>query len=188
MKKLLFIPISLLLFMTVEAQKVVSGADRSFKESLNKYTTFGWSENINEIPSDAVFVGPSGVYIFNNESTKAKIKEAIHFELNAKGYKETETNPDILVLFRITEQKGDLETFKGYEEVAGVKVRTNDDKVKVDIQPGTLLINLLDRNTGKVAWQGYASGILNADMINDNVKVREAVAAIFKDFKFHVKN
>jgi hypothetical protein len=52
------------------------------------------------------------------------------------------------------------------------------------IDPGTLIINLLDAKSGVVAWQGYASGILKPDMINDATKVREAVSSIFSQFNF----
>ena len=187
MKKLLFLFMCMAISMASKAQKVKVGADNSFKESLNKYTTFGWSADIDRISSDAIFLAPGGVYIFNNESTRSKIKEAINFELNAKGYTETEANPQVLVLFEVTEQPGKLVTFNGYDMIDGEKMRTAEDKEKVNIKAGTLLINLVDAKSGLVAWQGYASGILNPDMINDNVKVREAVAAIFHDFKFHAK-
>lgn len=187
MKKLLFMIVCIAFSFASNAQKVKVGADNSFTESLNNFTTFGWSQDIDKIPSDAIFVAPGGVYIFNNESTRAKIKEAIKFELNAKGYTEAEAGAQVLVLFQVTEQAGKLITFNGYDMVDGEKVRTAEDKETVDIKAGTLLINLVDEKSGLVAWQGYASGILNPDMINDNVKVREAVAAIFHDFKFHAK-
>ena len=187
MKKLLFLMIFSTFFMSSQAQNVKVGADNSFKESLDNYSTFGWSAEINNIPSDAIFVAPGGVYVFNNESTKAKIKEAIQFELNAKGYTESATDPQILVLFEITENPGKLVTFNGYDVVDGEKMRMDKDRERIDIAAGTLLINLVDTKTGLVAWQGYASGILNPDMINDNVKVRQAVASIFNNFKFKAK-
>ena len=187
-KYLFFIVVCLAFTMSSYAQRVQVGADNSFTESLNKYTTFGWSDNIDKIPSNAIFIGPDNVYIFNNESTRSELKKAINFELNSKGYTQTEENPQVLVLFQVTEQPGKLVTFNGYEVVDGERVRSAEDKEKVDIKAGTLLINLVDAKSGLVAWQGYASGILNPDMINDNVKIREAVASIFNDFKFHSKN
>lgn len=188
-KKLLFITICLASFSCSRAQGVEVGADKSFNESLNNYNTFGWFTDISQIPEGAVFVGPNGVYIFNTESTRSKIKDAIRFELNAKGYKETENKPGILVDFEITEQAGTLLTFNGYTRIdnGSDSIRTPQNKETVKIKPGTLLINLLDAKSGKVAWQGYASGILNPDMINNNVKVSEAVSGIFKEFKFHAK-
>jgi hypothetical protein len=67
-------------------------------------------------------------------------------------------------------------------------VRTPQNTETVDIDAGTLIINLLDAKSGVVAWQGYASGILKPDMINDNTKVREAVASIFQKFDFTAKH
>lgn len=187
MKKLLFIMMCVAFSMSSQAQKIQSGADHSFKQSLNNYTTFGWSADIEKIPSDAIFIAPGDVYVFNNESTRAKIKEAILFELNAKGYTESETDPQMLVLFEVTEKPGKLVTFNGYDIIDGEKVRTSEDEEKIDIAAGTLLINLVDAKSGLVAWQGYSSGILKPDMVNDNVKVREAVASIFNEFKFQAK-
>lgn len=187
MKKLLFIMTCVVFSMSLQAQDIKSGADNSFKESLDNYNTFGWSAEIEKIPTDKIFIAPGNVYIFNNESTRAKIKEAIEYELNAKGYTKSETDPQIIVLFQITEQPGKLVTYNGYEIIDGEKVRTSEDKEKIDIAAGTLLINLVDAKSGLVAWQGYASGILKPDMVNDDVKVREAVASIFNEFKFHAK-
>lgn len=188
MKKILFfIALSVAFIIPSYAQRVQVGADNSFTESLNKYNTFGWSDNIDKIPSNAIFISPDGLYIYNNETTRAEIKKAINFELNSKGYTQRDVNPQVLVLFQMTEQPGKLITFNGYEIVDGEKVRTAADEKKIDIKPGTLLINLVDTKSGLVAWQGYASGILNPDMINDNVKIREAVASVFNEFKFHAK-
>jgi hypothetical protein len=66
-------------------------------------------------------------------------------------------------------------------------VRTADNVQNTSIDAGTLLINILDAKSGKVAWQGYASGILKPGMVNDETKVREAVSSIFKQFNFKAK-
>jgi hypothetical protein len=89
----------------------------------------------------------------------------------------------------VTERPGKLKTFNGYEMIDNGldSVRTPQDTQTVDIDAGTLIINLLDAKSGVVAWQGYASGILKPDMINDNTKVREAVASIFQKFDFKAK-
>lgn len=189
MKKLLLFAAVLLSGICVNAQQVKVGADRSLKVSLNGYKTFGWSSDINTIPNDAIFIAPGGIYVFNNESTREKIKKAIKFELNSKGFTESETNPDILVVFRVNEQPGVLHTFKGYEVYNGGldTTRTSKNEETVRIKSGTLMINVVDAKSDKVAWQGYASGILNPDMINNDVKVREAVSDIFKKFNFHAK-
>ena len=186
MKKLLLFVLASVFCIYANAQEVRVGADKSFKESVNGLKTFAWSSEINKIPKATIFLTPNGVYVFNNESTREKIKKAIKFELNAKGFKETETKPDMIVVFRVSEQPGILHTFNGYEyyDEGMDSTRELQNKETVKIKPGTLLINIVDAKSSKVAWQGYASGILKPDMINNDVKVREAVASIFKKFKF----
>lgn len=189
MKKTVLLAACLCFYIFSQAQVQV-GADKSFTKSLSDYSTYGWSTQIAHIPSDQIFVAPNGVLVFNNESVWSKIKNAIAFELSAKGFKHTQSNPQILVLFRVTEQPGKLRTFNGYEMIDNGldSVRTPQDTQTVDIDAGTLIINLLDAKSGVVAWQGYASGILKPDMINDNTKVREAVASIFQKFDFKAKH
>ena len=185
MKKTIVFLACSLFYLASQAQVQV-GADNSFKTSLNEFSTYGWSSAINKIPSSKIFVGPNGVLVFNNNSLREKIKNAVAFELSAKGYKKDETKPGILVMFRVTEQPGTLTTYNGYQTIDGFdKVRTPQNVEHTKIDPGTLMITLVDAKSDKVAWQGYASGILKPDMINDNMKVREAVSDIFQ--KFHVK-
>lgn len=189
MKKLLVVLFISMSFFYCNAQDVVVGADNSFTHSLNDYSTYAWSKSIDQIPTDKIYISPSGVYIFNNESVRLKIKNAIAFELSAKGYTRVENNPDILVLFTVTEQKGSLKTYHGYQMVDNGldSVRTPENVATTPIDAGTLIINLVDAKSGVVAWQGYASGILKPDMINDESKVRQAVAQIFKKFPYHGK-
>ena len=189
MKKLFLFAIGFASFSFANAQQVKVGADKSFKASVNGFKTFEWSSEIDQIPKASIFLTPNGVYVFNNESTREKIKQAIKYELNAKGFKETETSPDMLVVFRVSEQPGILHTFNGYEKYdEGMdSTREPENKETVKIKAGTLLINIVEAKSGMVAWQGYASGILNPDMINNDVKVREAVSDIFKKFKFRAK-
>ena len=188
MKKTFLILASCLFYFGSQAQVKV-GADKSFTKSLNDYSTYAWSKNIDQIPSDKIYIAPNGVYIFNNESVRSKIKAAIEYELSAKGYKKVDNNPDILVLFTVNEQPGKLRTYNGYQMIDNGldSVRTPSDVETTPIDAGTLIINLLDAQSGVVAWQGYASGILKPDMINDETKVREAVSSIFDQFKFTAK-
>ncbi len=190
MKKLLLFAISFACYILADAQQVKVGADKSFRASINDFKTFGWSSDINQIPNGSIYVAPNGVFVFNNETTREKIKKAIKFELNAKGFKETHTNPDMVVVFRVSEQPGTLHTFNGYEKYdEGLdSTRTPQNKETVKIKAGTLLINIVDAKSSMVAWQGYASGILKPGMINNDVKVREAVASIFRKFKFRARS
>ena len=76
MKKTMMFLVCSLFYMASHAQVKV-GADRSFKRSLNDYNTYGWSSNIEKIPSSKIFIGPNGVLVFNNESLREKIKNQL---------------------------------------------------------------------------------------------------------------
>ena len=94
----------------------------------------------------------------------------------------------MIVIFSITEQPGALLTKNGFQTfLGGDENGTSTAMHPTKIDAGTLLINVLDAKSDKVAWQGYASGILKRGMINDKMKVREAVSSIFKKFHFKVK-
>lgn len=186
MKRLLLVLLLISGSYFVKAQQVEVGADKSFSANISDYKTFAWSSDIDKIPSDKIFVGPNGVLIFNNESAREKIKEAIQYELTSRGYKMQSGNADMLVTFMVLEQPGTLRTYNGYKMLYNGldSTRTPENVEKVSVDAGTLLINIIDGKSGKVAWQGYASGILKPDMINDQTKVREAVRRIFDQFHF----
>lgn len=189
MKNAFLFFLSFIFCYCARSQNVVIGADNSFKTSLNDYSTYAWSQNIGQIPSGAIYVSPSGVYIFNNESVRSRIKGAIQYELGARGYKLEENNPDLLVLFTVTERPGNLRTYNGYQMVdnGADSTRTSQDATTTHIEAGTLIVNIIDAKSGAVAWQGFASGILKPEMVNDESQVRQAVASIFNRFNFRAK-
>lgn len=174
----------LLFTMASSAQDV--GTDRELKSNIKAYETFTWSQDIDQIPKDMVFVGPNGVLVFNNESTRSKIKEAIQYELTARGYKMVQSNPDFVVKFVVLEQPAELVTYNGYSLLgAGMDtVRTEENVDQTRVEAGTVLINFIDFKTSRQVWRGYASGALHPKMINSNADVRSAISAIFDNYQF----
>ena len=168
----------------VKAQNV--GADRDLQSNLPNFKTYAWVKNIDQIPTDKIFVGPNGVLVFNNESARSKIKEAIQYELDARGYKMDNTNPDFYVNFMVLEQPTELTTFNGYQTINGGldTVRTPENVQKTPVKAGTVLIDFIDAKTSKQVWQGFASGILNADIINNRSDVRAAISSIFSKYNY----
>lgn len=169
---------------TLNAQTV--GSDIKLGEPIKKFKTYAWASEINQIPSDKVFIGPNGVFVFNNETSKSKIKNSIQYELAARGFKMDATKPDMLINFIVFEQEGQLRTYNGYQTVMGGldSVRTEDNIEMVTVKPGTLFITIIGNKNEGVVWQGYASGILSAESVKDDAKVKAAVAAIFNEFGY----
>ena len=194
MKQTLLIIFGLLFFMVFEqscstARKTpVVGKNSDLSADFSNIKTYSWTSGIDNIPNDKIFIGPNNVYIFNNESGRKMIKDAMQFELDARGYKLDATNPDMLVSFSVTEQPGQLRNANGYVTLSsGEKVRTEDNITFTDVKPGTLIIDFMDAKTKNVIWQGFASGILHADEMSNETKVREAVSSVFSQFKHNNK-
>lgn len=188
MKKLFFLTAALfLLYFPVSAQDV--GADQKLNAGIKNYETFGWISSIDKIPQDQLFIGDNGVVVFNNATTRSKIKDAIMYELVSKGYKFKYDHPDMLVNFYITEQPGQLTVYNGYElyNSGFDTTRTPENVEKIDVKPGTLLITLIDRKSGEMVWRGYANDALNADMANSTPKVMQTVASIFQKYNYTAK-
>ncbi|WP_018617111.1 DUF4136 domain-containing protein [Segetibacter koreensis] len=190
MKKIIFsiVPfLFFLLFQTGCTSKMTPTVAKNADLSTNykNIKTYSWTSDIDNIPNDQLFIGMNGIYIFNNESARKMIKDAIQYELDSRGYKKVKgDNGDMKVSFSVLEREGRLKTTNGYVTLSsGEKVRTDDNVSYTDVKPGTLIINLIDSKQKVQIWQGFASGILQPDNLRDQSKVRQAVSSIFSKFQ-----
>lgn len=186
MKKLFFLSVICFVFSMCTTSKKTVGTDKALAADIKSYMTYDWVKNIDQIPKDKVFVSPNGVLVFNNESTRSNIKEAIRYELDTKGYEMSNENPDFYVSFIVLEQPGELTTYNGFQTVySGLEeVRTQENIRKTPVKAGTVLINFIDADTNEQVWQGFASGILKPEMVYDQSKVRTAISSIFSKYNF----
>jgi hypothetical protein len=142
-----------------------------------KYKTFGWASQVsNELEA--------GVYFLNDLVLKAQVRDAVKSELLGLGYEMNADQPDLLVNFRVFDQPV---TIKGAEDY-GDNYWGNDNYSGIsnesyDVEAGTLLVSLADRESGRVVWQGFASGLIdNNQFIKDEGKIHEAVDMIFAEY------
>lgn len=192
MKKIFFmmsgvLVFSMILFACTSAKAPTVGKNADLSADFKNINSYSWSRAIDNIPKDQLFIGPNGVLIFNNESGRKMIKDAIQYELDTRGYKmNAGEGGEMIVSYLVLEQPGSLRTTNGYVTVSsGEKVRTEDNVSYTDVKPGTLIVNFIDAKTSKQIWQGFASGILRADQMRDESKVRQAVSKIFSEFKYN---
>ena len=177
---------AVILFACASSKDPVVAKNADLNADFKSIKTYAWVTNIDEIPGDRFFIGPNGVYVFNNVSARKMIKDAVQYELDSKGYKMDANSPDMLVSFSVLEQSGALRTTEGYVTLlSGEKVRTEDNVSSTDVKPGTLIINFLDAKNNKQIWQGFASGILKAGQLKDESKVRHAVSRIMSEFNYN---
>lgn len=137
------------------------------------------------------------VYSYNvivpssNPSVNTTIQASIASELEGRGYTKSDEGSDLLVAYKILERPGRL---KGYinddpKTVGAKEVRQPSDTTSHRIEPGTLIISLLDSKTEEVVWQGFASGLYKENaLVTDQQQLKSAVNLIFEKFKYRADN
>ena len=51
------------------------------------------------------------------------------------------------------------------------------------------MIHIVDRNTGKLIWQGYASGLMDGEVFGKDInKITEAVSMVFDTYHQRADN
>lgn len=167
------------------AQNITVQANRNMDTDFDEYKTFHWASHVDSELQEGT------LYFLNDLALKQDIREAVEYELEARGYKQDETNPDMVVNFRVFEEPT---TLKGYESYGtgywtGEQIREPDELQTYEVEAGTLLISLLDRESGEIIWQGFASGLIEEDtFVKDETQIKEAVNLIFEEYGFEARD
>jgi hypothetical protein len=142
--------------------------------------------NSSDEASDTYIYSYSVIIPASDSSVNTTIKKSIAAELEGRGYRKDDANPDLLVTYKVLERNGKL---KGYtsdspDEVNGKEVHQPSDTTTFALQPGTLLVNVIDKKKSQVLWDGFASGLIKDNTFTaDPIKLKEAVHLIFTQFK-----
>jgi len=162
----------------LSAQEIVVRSVERPDNDFDRYKTYTWASQVDETLD-------AGNYFLNDLVLKADIRDAVKGELEGRGYKNEPESPDLLVNFRVFNE---AVTLKGYESYGAsywgdVEFRTPADTTTHRVEPGTLIISMIDKKNGSIVWQGFASGLINNnEFIKEEGKVREAVHLIFEEY------
>lgn len=116
---------------------------------------------------------------------KADIRDAVEHEMQGLGYRMQPQSPDLIVNFRVFDNSTRIKGYEGYGQGywGNEEYLQATDTTSYVVEPGTLLVSLVDRKNGTMVWQGFASGLINNKaFIKDETKVRTAVHMIFEEF------
>ncbi|MDW7693360.1 DUF4136 domain-containing protein [Flammeovirgaceae bacterium SG7u.111] len=186
MKKIALIITSMLLAIGLtNAQDYTVASDRLPEHDFSEYKTFDWASGAK--------IKENSFYTLNDYILKNSIMDAIKGEMEGLGYEQSTTSPDLLINFLVFEKPT---KFRGYGKVVetndtyyeywssfGSDMKLNGVK-EYDLAEGTLLIHMIDKKTGAMVWQGYASGIMDNDVFDrDKERIKEAVELVFE--KYH---
>ena len=161
-------------------------ADYDRAADFAKYRTFG-------------FVSQAGTDSEFKSLATQMLQGAATRELEARGYRRNDQNPDLLVNFKgKLEEKTDIESTPapyhgpgwGYggwygspygwgSPIGGTQVTTRRYNV------GTLVVDVVDRERRQAVFQGAIEGVVTKDMMkNKQAAIDQAVAHIFAKYPF----
>lgn len=160
------------------------GSDQKIDNDIADFQTYNWVSDAGEMPSTQILMGSRSAIIFHQESTRTRLKEGIETQLDAKGFTKDSTNPDMLVNYTLLEEADQLRTYTREGQSYLMEGPVERDVQMVDVEPGTVLINFINAETGVQVWQGFASGALEESDVKDKEILQSKIEAIFKRFDF----
>jgi hypothetical protein len=109
-----------------------------------------------------------------------RIKDSIGSELRAKGFEKAESGPDLLVLYF---GGGGLREDASATEMGYVS--WNQESIeKQSFKKGTLIVDVIDSETMRLVWRGYAEKAFDRNPDNDQLEraIEEVISKMFEDF------
>jgi hypothetical protein len=174
----------------VAEEMIIRDTEKSSAKKSKNTGKKSSTTNLNRVNDDnypVVVYSYSIVLPASDSILDTAITGSIEDEFEGRGYRLNQASPDLLVAYKIFDKSTRI---KGYSDVpkkltSNEEVREPQDTTSYRVQPGTLMITLVDTKTGQSVWEGFASGIsMNNDVITDQVKVKEAINLIFSKYEF----
>lgn len=156
---------------------------------FTKYKTFAWVEKKGMDNNDRK----------NNDLAERKVRDAVSKELETTaGWRESKNNPDVLLSYDVlveksTKQQSDpvysnpfARTFynpysRRFYRVYYPSRFVGYDNYDVNTREGTVTISMIDANTEKTVWQGWATNEVNSSNMTSK-EIQTSVRAIFRKF------
>lgn len=157
---------------------------------FSRYKTFAWIDKDGAGKKDRNK---------NNDLVEQKMRQAVTTELQkTSGWKETKNNPDILLSYDVLVERGNrtesdpvysrpfTRTFynpynRRFINVYYPSQFVGYDSYNVQTKEGTVTISMIDANTDKTVWQGWATEELDSRQISSR-EIQSTVKAIFRKF------
>lgn len=155
----------------------VVNADANTDAEFGKYKSYTFASQVDNQLDE-------GLYFLNDLAAKAMIRDAVQHELGSRGYDKSQ-GADMVVNFRVFDKPTEIVGFTGlgddyWGDLSAVEP---DNRRTFNVEAGTLMVHLVDKETGKLIWQGFASGIMEGDaIVKDKTKIQQAVSSIFDQF------
>ncbi|HET8859585.1 DUF4136 domain-containing protein [Marivirga sp.] len=114
--------------------------------------------------------------IFPSLGVINEVEDAITHELIAAGYKHEKSGADMVVIFSIYSKDGKISGDFNNDDYSSIE--------KYDVSKGTLLISIIDRESGATVWSGYNDGALEGVSSLEENKLITSVTEIMNNLRF----
>lgn len=153
--------------------------DYDVESNFSAYRTYSWIPmTINEGATSATAAAQS------NTLLDSRIRSAVNTNMATKGFTVDEQNPDILVVYHTGMQNKVEVTDYGYTYAGSYWGWAGNNVDVYSYTEGTLLVDLVDAKTKKLAWRGSASGVIepgnSPEKITENIN--NVVRQIFANY------
>lgn len=189
MKRVILSLFILLSVVTISSCGLQAHIQQSPGADLGSYKTFSW------LPHAADSTGKKQYTNFED----AFLRETISEQLEKKGLREAKNNADILIDYDVQVENEQstrsqpvyTQPFIGYrynrflgiiQQVYYPSRYLGTDHYQVPYKSGTITVNIVDKKTNAVTWQGWAETEVDKKQMNSE-EMSTIVKAIFKKFK-----
>jgi hypothetical protein len=125
-------------------------------------------------------------FYLNDQSLKTNIQRAIGASINELGYQYKEHDPQIVIKYQVLNAPARLKGSKTFSKNAAA---TDTISAEYNVDPGTLVISFMDAASGKMLWQGFASGLIDGQAPRKNTAlVNEAVRLVMQEYASLLSN
>ena len=156
---------------------------------FSKYKTYAWVEKTEQKEEKKAR---------RSELAEANIRNSVNQQLQKHGWREVNSNPDVMVNYELLVEKNQKElkdpvysqsyTRSYYNRYTG---RMNTfyypsqfmgyDSYATTVKEGTVTITMVDNRTDKTVWQGWTTSELNSNRITGK-EIDQNVKTIFRKF------
>lgn len=170
---------------SIDPSQVQVESNEKLNTDFSEYKTFGWTTQVSSEED-------SGSHFMQDTELKSNLKETVKAELEGLGYTLDENNPDLLVNFKVFNEAVTLQGYSSdsygpnyWGSSEAEQVRSIEDTTSYDVEPGTILLSMMDPEQGEIVWQGFASGLVDQSTHSfnkDNNAVAVAVELLFEEY------
>lgn len=164
--------------------------ERDETTDFSRFKTFAWIDRDGKDKSDKNR---------NNDLMEQKVRTAVSKELErSAGWREVKNNPDVLLSYDVLVERGVRQQSEAVYSQPFSRVYYNPyrrryfnvfypsrfmgyDNYNVPTREGTITITMIDADTDKTVWQGWATDEVNNRQMTEK-EIQQSVRAIFKKF------